>query len=763
MKHRLHLIILSVTLALTATAQQVGDAFYIYRNDGQFNAFFRDEVQSIEYSYEDINGNRYDEIVTQIVTTADSVYKIPLSAIDSVGFVQPEIVVNKDVFPLTAEHSPYISNADIEQFTMSAGTPAGLLPKVGNIVAATADCDAFPDGIVARVLSVGSTSSGWDYRCEHVGFDEVFDQIVYYGEVGEQPAAQARQQNPRKAGGSLTKILWDETWSKTITYSGTTTTLSAGDRASMKVTFRKQSLADPLYMQVQLQNNFTSQINFNAKSTASIAPDPVQMGNTLTLGKITIPIPYTFGLIWLAPKVSLFGYFEEKGTVELNYSGHLAREDKMTFTYLDGSWHYGHQPRNDAGTDIASLSMQGSAEVGIIPKVYFSLCGTKAGFGADLRVGLKESINFLFDATKLKDGGLYAANKDSYCRTTIPYSVKLYANANLFGRYDASNNDEGIAVISKTFEKEPQWGNDKYLLPMFSGLHEVKSQSAKSQPFLAPAKNHTVSVSVSRDVLLPTEIGMVLTDEDGNTISSQSAGYTATSFANQDFAFSFSDLQPGKTYYVRPSVGMIGATIPADQKVELKEEGEFSCPDENHPHLIDLGLPSGTQWACCNVGASFPEQYGNYYAWGETSPKGDYTWENYAYYNSSTNDCINIGSDIGGTSYDAATMNWGAPWRMPSLEQCKELISNCTSEWTTQNGVNGRKFTGPNGGTIFLPAAGDRWGGELYGAGSWGEYWSSSLNESGPYIAYHLGFGSGGADWDDYRVRGVGRSVRPVR
>lgn len=198
-----------------------------------------------------------------------------------------------------------------------------------------------------------------------------------------------------------------------------------------------------------------------------------------------------------------------------------------------------------------------------------------------------------------------------------------------------------------------------------------------------------------------------------------------------------------------------------------------TCPDANHPHMIDLGLPSGTKWACCNVGASTPEGYGNYYAWGETQPKSVYNDVTYSYYTGQDTDGdgwidqnysrINIGSDIAGTQYDAATANWGAPWRMPSLAQIQELLDNCTSTWTTQNGVNGRKFIGPNGETIFLPAAGNRWKGELSDLGSWGSYWPSTLNESSPSNAYSLYFNSDDAAWSSYNGRYLGLSVRPVR
>jgi len=183
-----------------------------------------------------------------------------------------------------------------------------------------------------------------------------------------------------------------------------------------------------------------------------------------------------------------------------------------------------------------------------------------------------------------------------------------------------------------------------------------------------------------------------------------------------------------------------------------------TCPDANHPHMIDLGLPSGTKWACCNVGASTPEDYGSYYAWGETSPKSVYSKETYQYYQNGN--FVNIGSDIAGTGYDAATANWGAPWRMPTRIQCKELGNKCTSVWTTQNGVSVRKFTGPNGGTIFIPAAGYRKGSSKVGSGAY--FWSSTLSDTSPGEAWEMNIYSGGwgMSGDD---RDWGQSVRPVR
>ena len=172
---------------------------------------------------------------------------------------------------------------------------------------------------------------------------------------------------------------------------------------------------------------------------------------------------------------------------------------------------------------------------------------------------------------------------------------------------------------------------------------------------------------------------------------------------------------------------------------------------------IDLGL--SVKWASCNVGATAPEEYGGYYAWGETEEKSSYYESDYLYY--SNGSYTNIGSDISGTQYDVAHVKWGGSWRMPTLDEIKELYNNCTWQWTTLNGVNGYRVTGPNGNSIFLPAAGWCNGTGVYYQGSYGYYWSSSLNSYYSYSACFLYFDSGYYYWH-YDYRYSGRSVRPV-
>lgn len=190
-------------------------------------------------------------------------------------------------------------------------------------------------------------------------------------------------------------------------------------------------------------------------------------------------------------------------------------------------------------------------------------------------------------------------------------------------------------------------------------------------------------------------------------------------------------------------------------------------PDPILPDMhdaVDLGLPSGLKWATCNVGASSPEEYGDYFAWGETTTKSSYDESNSTTYGLSTSELQSRGiiGDDGNLSaaYDAATANWGGSWRMPTLDEIKELLNNCTWTWTTQNGVKGRKVTGPNGNSIFLPAAGYRLGTGLGNAGSYGYYWSATPYSNSCY-EYSLSFSSDDCYWR-YYYRYDGRSVRPV-
>lgn len=176
---------------------------------------------------------------------------------------------------------------------------------------------------------------------------------------------------------------------------------------------------------------------------------------------------------------------------------------------------------------------------------------------------------------------------------------------------------------------------------------------------------------------------------------------------------------------------------------------------------VDLGLPSGTMWASHNIGATNPEEYGSYFAWGEIKTKDEYTRETYIHYDTSGNKFISIGDVISGSGYDAAYMTWGDGWRMPTKADFEELRDCCFWTWTTLNGVNGYKVESYNGNSIFLPAA----GGFYETPNSVGEccyYWSGTIKEGSALYANYL-IAKSYSYKVDYANRHNGYPIRPVK
>ena len=184
----------------------------------------------------------------------------------------------------------------------------------------------------------------------------------------------------------------------------------------------------------------------------------------------------------------------------------------------------------------------------------------------------------------------------------------------------------------------------------------------------------------------------------------------------------------------------------------------------NTGKYVDLGLPSGLKWAKCNLGASKPSDYGDYYAWGEIEPKTtDYSWATYKWgtesnmtkYNNTDSKTTLEAAD------DAATAKLGSPWRIPTNDEIQELLDKCTWTWTTQDGMKGYEVKGPNGNSIFLPVAGNRTGSSLDHAGVYGYYRSSSLSTGNSNKARGLYFNSSKRGLDIFG-RCYGFTVRPV-
>ncbi|MBR2475680.1 MAG: hypothetical protein IKB57_03970, partial [Bacteroidaceae bacterium] len=236
-----------------------------------------------------------------------------------------------------------------------------------------------------------------------------------------------------------------------------------------------------------------------------------------------------------------------------------------------------------------------------------------------------------------------------------------------------------------------------------------------------PAPTYTVAVS---STIGGTATASALEVEQGGSV-------TLTATANSGYEFVNWTLGGEVVSTENPYTVTVTAN---SEYVANFEEEEQSGGLHNGYEYINLGLPSGLKWATCNVGATTPEEYGSYFAWGETETKEVYYFDTYTYTSTPTRLPL---------SADAANVNWGGKWRMPTGDEMEELMdtNNCTWEWTTQNGVNGSKVTSKkNGNSIFLPAAGERQNNNLTNEGSDGYYWSSSLDTSMSERAHYLDF-----------------------
>lgn len=236
----------------------------------------------------------------------------------------------------------------------------------------------------------------------------------------------------------------------------------------------------------------------------------------------------------------------------------------------------------------------------------------------------------------------------------------------------------------------------------------------------------------------------------------------------------FADLVPNTQYYVRAyatneagtSYGEIMNFMTLQESDDEDEDEENINGTENGHEYVDLGL--SVRWATCNIGATSPEAYGDYFAWGETTTKGTYTENNSTTYELSYSQLQSQGFIDGdgklAPQYDAATVNWGGSWRMPTYDELAELKNNCTWTWINADDFNGYKVTGPNDNSIFLPAAGYRSGSSLYYVGDYGYYWCSmpDMPDMGSDYSYLLDFGSDYRYLDVSYRRDIGQSVRPV-
>ncbi|MGM9818910.1 MAG: hypothetical protein ACI30B_08040 [Paludibacteraceae bacterium] len=251
----------------------------------------------------------------------------------------------------------------------------------------------------------------------------------------------------------------------------------------------------------------------------------------------------------------------------------------------------------------------------------------------------------------------------------------------------------------------------------------VSCKKDKNEEPQAPAPNPVVTYTLTA----------LSNDEEMGTVTgggTYEEGTEVTLTATPNCGFIFLEWIDGNTDNPRK------LSVTSDLEITAIFDYVVSGIDGNNHEYVDLGLPSGLKWATCNVGAITPEGYGNYYAWGEIATKETYEWSNYSDTSDGGSTFIKYTTDtktVLDLEDDAANVNWGGKWRMPTKDEWQELIDNCTWTWTMYNGKFGYRVTSKtNGYSIFLIAAGTYLNTVLVGNNVYGAYWTSSLNTNNP-------------------------------
>ena len=736
---------------------QAQKAYYFHLKGGDIQVFYTDLVDSMTVA--PVENPAAVEDYYQQVWTADTVFQYKMSEIDSISYVTPPTQYKSGVIKMEDGLLDYVIGCDSLTLHLKADTPKRKLPRVGDKLVCLEMTKILPNGFAGEVVRVTPKSDNIEVECTLVSLTQIFDQ--YYGVSETNVPA-----NPTTKGlwGGSTATFGHYFWQppKPLEYS---IELShegesgdfAWDYGTSASVWLQPSLDIRTFLSINRGETYVS---------ISIHGDQTVGANVSYSGSLNYEVkPFSdlknAGIPLGQPLVK--GYFEAgpflRSALEASFSAGL----ELTFgTHLFWNW--------------SSKKIEPTGNC-----CYFLMNGVNRTFDGCIEGNLQAGVYldlgiFIMDKEIAKacittEVGAEINGKGVIHKEDLQQEETLYDNllaSGVTGNYYAG---WGVAAESNIPFFEPAvWDRplgsvtlgkpfmDYHLAPKFTDIDAKLASNSSS--------NLDVEVNVVGQSS-PVDVGFIIQDKEKDKKEIAKSYVLKKYTGAKDKAslcwHTFLDIPVDKKMTVSPMISFLGQDVVAKPS---KDIGGM-CPDEHHPHFIDLGLPSGTKWACCNVGTNIPEGYGSYFAWGEISPKSSYTWENYKYSLGFDKDGNwlggqNLGDISGKSQYDAAAANWGGGARMPTIAECIELQEHCNSVWTTINGVNGQLVTGPNGNSIFLPAAGDRIGTLLYFAGEDGYSWSSFPYEDDDYCAYCLFFRSGYFGWG-WLTRYLGHSVRPVR
>ena len=813
-----------VMLSLCSYAQSIGDAFYVYRNDGYFNVLYRSEIDSMTYSNYDVDSIFHEQISTQVIYTKDSTYCIPINAIDSVSFVTPSTIYKQGVVVMDEKLRPYVISHDSLSFTMNTNVPEKIIPKVGDRIVTTTMDDLFPAGFAGEVRDIKHTEIGIEVECSSVSLSDLFERYFGVSNKPLSPSTIRRRTSQEDASGE--------------------NVIFAPGVQKFDLLNLSSPLPDGMSVSYEIGENFA--VGGNMTGSMGVTFTPVIRGRTDIIVSPQVGIYVCFSIVGdfhLEEKCFLGGKIEASANFPFFYSPpvYIPYSPLVFFNIELGGfikasceaacqnvWKQDY--RSHFFWEYCSKGKNLNPQNKILPKEKstsregWSYVKGSIGGGAYIEVGFDLLVKDIATARHREEIGVEYINnyvltkKDlEQAKTSTATYEKLRDSQwtlNLLTQlsFNASVLNLGISQDINA----PLFNNRVELL---SGSHvptieEFRFPDCDIHPEVDGLRNYKVKV---KGKCSPVNIGFIAFDEEGNRVPWFSEtwlqGYTGKQeeekFSNFNLQYYHDGIlhtfESGHIYTIYPIIMLLNDDKGTGYLDEILASPSaamimytIKCPDDNHPHAIDLGLPSGTKWACCNLGASAPIEYGGYYAWGETAEKAEYRPGNYKFSkeegqywiiedreNNKNYYYLDIGDDISGTQYDAATMLWGSGWCLPTYEQCEELrqtvMGNYRGELKHGDRVRYITFCNPDSAhVVILPPQGYKYYSSTEYEGQLVEIWSSTseglsgifgqteygvISEAYEHYgnARNFGYGLGYLPLNEGGNKHCGLAIRPVR
>lgn len=573
---RLFLIFGTLFALLPLSAQQTQDALYIYRNDGSFNGFFFDDIEKIEFSRTDTLGVEHQDYVVQEVYALDSIFRIPISAIDSVCFVTPETKYQEGVTTAASTLWDYVIDSDeMTQFTLSSSTPAGLVPKVGDKLANTEATPHLPYGFYGQVASVTNSAEGIVVVAEAVQPEALFQQhiIKIAAETDDwdtsESAIAARRAGRRIYNSDvhtlkIPELVYDETLDNmallhpgAIIFSG---------KGGVKLVI-KPKISARAFASIGWTTGSCYDANFRIETVTDFK---FNINGTLMIRQ-DIPLfpskPYPIGTTGF--------FFKFVAGLSANLSGNL----NLTYNYHDHSSSYSQMslqtdpygwveetPMVDGNVlmsmknfeSSSNLNVKGkiSLQVGIYSVGSISLLG-KPQLSGRMDVGARISADVEYDEEKLSESVsgesntvIYdMLNRDNIITTTPFVSGKAIASI------EGTSWKISYDVFNVSGTPEALWG----LVPRFSNLNASYNESSRLTSF---------SANLSRDLLMDAPVGFAVYDKDNKLFASKwyptkyNYGYPVS------YSLDFAGLKKGETYTIHPITKLMDYSLVASPSLK---------------------------------------------------------------------------------------------------------------------------------------------------------------------------------------------------